>query len=641
MSASNKNNFSMLQATLKSSVISRITRLTVRGTLFTLAIVVLAAILRIWPLRIFASSVPWLTFYPAIMITAMVGGLLPGIITTISACLIVTCFWSILVTQPFITTFASEAGVFVFAFNGLLISIICEALHFANRKSIGLYSKLRTITDNVPVYISYLDREHYYRYANNRYTEIFQIPLQQIINRHCRDVLGDDYYETAKEKINKALSGEAFTFESSINIKSKGVIAVEISYIPDFDKSNIVSGIFVLVHDITDRKKVQEERREMQNLLQASKLASIGMLAAGVAHEINNPLAILKGNISLMQDNGDEKMAQILGRQDKAVDRIARIVKALNIYARNDEGGSPVRIDVHQALSETLELIIPLFQKENIEFDCRLNASKFVIDANVGSFQQILMNLLTNARDSFENKQNSKRIVIESKTNSGRLEISVADSGCGMTTNVLTHIFDPFFTTKPPGKGAGIGLSICQSLIGKMGGTISVKSEIEKGSIFTVSFPIAANLSMVAPAAAEQINKKRFTGRVLIVDDEDDVRVVMKRFLNELGLDVIEANDGDVALKIMQVDANIQFLITDINMPKMSGNILIRNIRNSGCANQAKIIVVTGRIDTNSEFALGDAPAIRPDAYLMKPFGPADLEAVLRNAVTTGSQKAA
>lgn len=244
------------------------------------------------------------------------------------------------------------------------------------------------------------------------------------------------------------------------------------------------------ITDITEHKKLETQ------LIHSAKLATIGTLAAGVAHEINNPMTIIKGNLFILNESLSEAKALsnetslLFDKLNTAVDRITKIVNNLRTFARPDTETTEV-VDFHKVLQETLAMVQKIIEKSGITVETRLSSKNPRVKGNAGKFQQVLLNLLTNARDALEGRKDAK-IVIETADVSGNLfTISVTDNGSGIPEDHLHRVFDPFFTTKAPGKGTGLGLSISRSLVEDAGGSLHLESEVGRGTSFSIILPVA------------------------------------------------------------------------------------------------------------------------------------------------------
>ncbi|MBF0298114.1 MAG: cyclic nucleotide-binding domain-containing protein [Oligoflexia bacterium] len=238
--------------------------------------------------------------------------------------------------------------------------------------------------------------------------------------------------------------------------------------------------------------ELQEAHRQ---LLQTDKLASIGMITAGVAHEINNPLTILNGYINMLRtefpkkNKSDEYYEKTFLKLEHACETIKRIVIGLKTYVRMDEDHT-VLIKLHETLQGSIDLVSFLYKKENIELVTEFDKdqSEIEIMGNVGQLQQVVINLLSNAKDAMEGREN-KKITLRTKIEDEFIIIDVSDNGQGITDENMQKLFKKFFTTKGVGKGTGLGLDIVRSIVNKMKGNINVSSQINIGTTFSIKVP--------------------------------------------------------------------------------------------------------------------------------------------------------
>ncbi|HAZ11423.1 MAG: hypothetical protein A2X86_10595 [Bdellovibrionales bacterium GWA2_49_15] len=355
-----------------------------------------------------------------------------------------------------------------------------------------------------------------------------------------------------------------------------------------------------------------KELGEMQEqIVHASKLASIGTLAAGVAHEINNPLQIIKGYGQLLekqlrQESRPDRLGELLQKQNNALERINSIVNGLRTFAEPSRD-ILVKVDLHQVLLNSLELVSGIFQKENIQIETSFQVTAPIISANVGKLQQVFMNLLSNAKDAIKQVKDSGVILIVSASTDEQVTIKISDNGVGMEAGELEQIFSPFYTTKAPGKGTGLGLSISHSFITSLGGQIFVESQKNVGSTFTLSFPAMAKI------------EKLVSGKVLVVDDEKDVRVILAAYLSDFGLQVDEALDGAEALSKLQ-HTPYDYVISDIIMPRLSGDQLLEEAMKLPHLSKTRFIIITGGIVSEFSPLQKKRIATLSHCFLAKPF---------------------
>ena len=377
------------------------------------------------------------------------------------------------------------------------------------------------------------------------------------------------------------------------------------------------------MRDVSEEKKLEKEKEKLQKqVFQKSKLESIGELAAGVGHEINNPLAIIQGYIEKIGGCYKKKIPDLIEPLkiiENSVDRIKNIVEGLRTYARMDTGHIQV-IDIHKIINDSISLIGFIFKQENIKIESLYKANNSEVNGNIGKFQQVIMNLFSNSKDAFNNKGGI--IKIETKNNRNNLILKFSDDGAGIKKENLDNIFNTFFTTKEVGKGTGLGLGISYKIIDSMNGKISVDSEYGIGTQFTLTLPIAGKENLLKDEDVEVGDDEddedgKLRGKVLVVDDEDDFRDIICENLKEFGLEVDDANSGEIALEKIKKN-KYDYIITDLKMPKVNGEKLVQEARRLG--GNEKIIVMTGGIVT--EYTKEQRHALRElaNGYLKKPF---------------------
>jgi signal transduction histidine kinase/ActR/RegA family two-component response regulator len=347
-----------------------------------------------------------------------------------------------------------------------------------------------------------------------------------------------------------------------------------------------------LVVELED-KNDQLEKAQQQMVIN-SKLASIGQLASGVAHEINNPLAVALMSIELIdfEKGASKDVEEHRERIFKSLIRIKGIVNGLRNYARHEEEDSEP-IPVCAVIQDSLFLIKKMFQSMQIEIVFDKPESEYVILGNRGKFQQVIMNFLSNARDAMK-ESDQKLITIRVSESNHQCVLEIQDTGCGIAKENQEKIFDMFYTTKEVGEGTGMGLGICLSIVQSMKGKIDIDSELGKGTNFKMIFPIHESDVQVDRDTMRSLRKeKKLQGTILVVDDETDVRNNLKLVFNNFGLTVTLAKDGQAALEIMQ-DKSFDIVFTDIQMPRLDGKELIHKILEKNA--DQKIIVCTGSV---------------------------------------------
>jgi PAS domain S-box-containing protein len=397
------------------------------------------------------------------------------------------------------------------------------------------------------------------------------------------------------------------------------------------DQAGRITGSLSSGEDVTARKELEAQ------LAQADRLSSMGMLAAGVAHEINNPLTYVLYNLQTLADDLPalvrdparalevKQIQEMLERIEQAVEganRVRDIVRDLKTFTRaDDERLVPV------SLNDTIETAISMAQNE-IKYRARLEreyGALPTLTANDGRLAQVFLNLVVNAAQSIEEGDvEHNEIRVRTRADGDHLVTEVSDTGAGIAAEDLPRIFDPFFTTKKVGVGSGLGLSICHSIVTSMGGTIRADSEPGNGARFTVRIPITHTIP--AAATTEAPVQRGSRGRFLIVDDEAHVGEAIQRMIADEH-DGVAVTSGKRAMAILERDQRFDGIICDLMMPDVTGMDLHAWLqqRNPGLAD--RMLFVTGGAFTPRAKAF-----LRrvENPRLEKPFDPAALKAWLR-----------
>jgi two-component system, cell cycle sensor histidine kinase and response regulator CckA len=397
----------------------------------------------------------------------------------------------------------------------------------------------------------------------------------------------------------------------------------------------VLVGIFSFVLDRrhTDRIVAQNAPRHSGQVSeQSQKMEAIGRLAGGVAHDFNNLLAVITGYSDLLLESlGPSDLNRAKVEQIKqAADSAASLTRQLLMFSRKHVI-QPVVLDINRIVGNTEKMLRRLI-KENIEFTVVLDRNLDHIKADPGQIEQIVLNLVVNARDAMPNggklRMQTRNICQERDSAqpgpgipSGRFVLlEVADTGTGMDQQTQAHLFEPFFTTKAVGAGTGLGLATVYGIVKQANGHIEVHSTPGHGSCFQIYLP-AAKGEEANRESGEDTAKPTFSGEsVLVVEDARPLRNLICEGLRTSGCTVVSARDGEEALRILkQRQAAVDLLLTDVIMPGMNGPALAKEVR-SRCP-QAKILYMTGY---SGEFIRADmlTPGV---SFIQKPFTPADL----------------
>ena len=341
----------------------------------------------------------------------------------------------------------------------------------------------------------------------------------------------------------------------------------------------------------------QTVKERTERLLQSEKVATMGSLLAGVAHELNNPLMALLGQTQLLRETlTDPAFARRTERITNAADRCVRIVRNFLTLARQRR---PERstITLPPVIQGALELLAYELRTEGVEVTVDAAAELPKVVADPHQLHQVLVNLIANAQHAMRRQPRPKRLTIGARHDAGRAvaQVTIADSGPGIPPAVLARIFEPFFTTKPAGEGTGLGLSLCRSMIEDHGGTIGVESTVGEGTCFTIELPVAAASAQPAAAPVSAPAQPVRARAILVVDDEEDIAADIAEALTREGHTTEVATNGAMALTLLSRRA-FDLVVSDTKMPVMDGEAFFAEAARRYPALQRRFIFLTGDI---------------------------------------------
>ncbi len=433
-------------------------------------------------------------------------------------------------------------------------------------------------------------------------------------------------------------------FETSHVAKNRTRFPVECSVTGvDFEGEAM---LLVVARDITERKRAEEALHQAEEKLrQAQRMEAIGKLAGGVAHDFNNLLTAINGYsaLGLAQASQESGLHGYMEEINKAGERAASLTRQLLAYSRK-QVLRPSTLDLNSAVSNTHKMLTRLVG-DHIHLALSLEESLGWVMADAGQMEQVLVNLVLNARDAMPDggeitlKTRNANLDGEEGTGSalsappGRyVVLSVQDNGIGMDVEVQKRIFDPFFTTKGIGKGTGLGLSVVQGIVAQSGGYIAVDSSPGKGSEFAIYLPTAMPAAMPSELPDRGSGSgPRGNETVLLVEDEDTVRNFTRKILEMQGYKVLEAHDGESAQLVndQYKDLEIHLLVTDMVMPGVGGREVARRFLDTRPGSH--VLFMSGYTG-ESESGLDGAPQ-GAAAFIHKPFTPAGLAHAVREAL--------
>jgi signal transduction histidine kinase len=404
-------------------------------------------------------------------------------------------------------------------------------------------------------------------------------------------------------------------------------------------KGSLARLCLAIDRELRDVEQRAEQRKMQEQLLISDRMASVGTLAAGVAHEINNPLASICTNLELMgkslaelasQTAYDRQLDEILDELHdarEAADRVRLIVRDLKIFSRapDDERRGPV--EVQRVLESSLRMAW-----NEIRHRARLvkeYGRTPLVDANEARLGQVFLNLIVNAAQAIPEGDAANNVVRLSTgvTADGRVSISVSDTGAGIAPETLPRIFDAFFTTKAVGVGTGLGLAICHRIVRGLGGEIQVESQLGQGATFQILLPPSAAEREAAPIPAPSSSAAVRRGRILIVDDEVMfARAVARSLAPEHEVEL--ASSAGAALERVKAGQQFDVIVCDLMMPQMTGMDLHAELSRIAPELAAGVVFVTGGAFTAGTRAFLDAV---PNQRIEKPFEAQQLRAVIND----------
>jgi len=508
------------------------------------------------------------------------------------------------------------------------------------------------LVDSFPDLILVLDTEAKYTFVSPRCREILGYTDDEVSEMKLGGRTHPEDLPKLMALYNDILAGKQnfASLEMRVRHKQGEWRKILFNFSPLFDERSKIEGVVLSGRDVTDLKRLEEQ------LIQAEKLAAMGQMLAGVAHELNNPLTAILGVTELVREREglDESMKRQLDLTHRQARRAARIVQNLLEFSRP---ASPQKklIDLSTIIERTLQLHEHSLRRNQVEvhFTPRTDLPPVIGDAN--QLIQVFLNLVSNAEQAIREVRESGRIQIRLATSSGNVVATVQDDGVGISPEAMPKLFDPFYTTKRPGGGTGLGLSICLSIAREHGGTIQAESLPAGGSAFSLYLPAAAETPQASTEHAPAKRNARKSGtdsrsgnsprptptilkgiRVLVLDDEDSIRSLLEEGLSAHGLKVSCASDAEEAAKLIAahpVDALLCDMRLKSNGPFSDGRAAAAHVLSAAKTHKPLVIYMTGEYVDPAALAGSDRAAL-----LQKPFRISEVLAILREAFVMAKQ---
>lgn len=512
------------------------------------------------------------------------------------------------------------------------------------RRLIEKEELFRLISENAADMIAVLDAQGRRLYNSPAYERVLGLSPQELQQTSVLEQVHPDDRPTVEQAAKQALeTGMGRTIEYRMRHKDGSWRFLESTASAAFNEKGTVERLIVVNRDVTGRRRLEEQVRQSQ------KMEAVGRLSGGIAHDFNNLLGVIIGYSEILQ----EKLADTTSLKSsvdeilKAGRRAASLTRQLLAFSRL-QVLEPRVLDLNSVVSDMEKMLVRLVG-EDLELNTVLDPSLGRIKADQGQLEQIVMNLIVNARDAMPH---GGRLTIET-SNIGidevfadsrpfpvktglYIRLSVTDTGIGMDSATQAHIFEPFFTTKEKGKGTGLGLATVYGVVKQSGGYIDVYSELGIGTTFKIYLP-RVDEPISSENSATLLDTLRGNETILLVEDEQSLRTLSRNLLELCGYTVLEAQNGAEAVEISKKhDGPIHLLLTDMVMPGMNGRTLGQVLTNY--RSELRVLYMSGY--TGQSFS--GSGALDPGShFLQKPFTRESLARKVREALERVSETAA
>jgi two-component system cell cycle sensor histidine kinase/response regulator CckA len=491
------------------------------------------------------------------------------------------------------------------------------------------HEEMINVVNMTPLPVVCLDEDGLLQDSNILFREKFIFDDPPVRGTSFIDLVIESQRDEIKNLLHSFLKGtnEAPSHDIYLNDTRDSVVAAYLAPLPLKDQK----GFMILLQDITDQKTFETR------LVQSQKMQAVGQLAGGIAHDFNNLLTAMIGFCDLLllrYTPGDQSFTDVMQIKQNA-NRAANLVRQLLAFSRQ-QTLQPKVMDVTDCLAEISALLRRLIGS-NIEFKMTHARDLGLVLVDQGQFEQVIINMVVNARDATEGAgtitlttencelKKSKRFGHDVIPAGSYVLVEISDTGCGINPEIMDRIFDPFFSTKEVGSGTGLGLSTVYGIVKQTGGFIHVKSKEGEGSTFSIYLPhcTAEKTEELPQLPEDKPTTPDLTGSstILLVEDEDAVRLFSARALRSKGYEVLEAINGEEALELIKANKqSIDLIISDVVMPQMDGPTFINEINQLKV--NPKVLFISGYAEETFHDRIKDNANIR---FLAKPFSLNDL----------------
>jgi PAS domain S-box-containing protein len=476
------------------------------------------------------------------------------------------------------------------------------------------------VFEGAPVGIFHFDAQGAVTACNDAFCTILGSPRRVLLGVRI-DTLPDP---VMKRCMLDTLAGNRAHYEGDYRSATSGrVRSVRVDYAPIFGDDGVVIGGVGIAEDVTERRALEAR------LSAADRLATVGTLAAGIAHEINNPLAYVMLNLGLLERDPElaPSSRTALERAREGAERVRLIIRDLRIFSRVEDDRR-VSIDVREAIDSALNLA-----RGEIAARARLVRETPPVPRVLGDearLSQVMLNLIMNAAQAIPaGDPHHHTITVRTAQRDSWIEVAISDTGEGIPRDQLAHIFEPFWTTKPVGVGTGLGLSIVHGIVEALCGRIEVESEPGTGSTFRVLLPVGPEPAPERVAPPREATAQAAPASILIIDDERHFAQALRAALQRRHRVDIETSGRAGLARLLRDGASYDLVVCDLMMPDVSGTTILEAVRDAAPELLGRIVIVTGGAYSEEVRGLLEQLSVR---VLEKPFEMAELEALIAHA---------
>jgi len=501
------------------------------------------------------------------------------------------------------------------------------------------YQTLNSIITACPHAIIAVDSQRNVKMWNPAAERMFGWSASEVVGGRVPFVSDDKRQESEAFNL-RALKGEPFNnYEVQRTRRDGTTLDLLVSAAPTYDVDGKIDGFLTVATDVTEHKSLERQ------FLRTQRLESVGALAGGIAHDLNNVLAPIRMSLQLLRERTSDPVARrTLDSLELCVGRGADLIRQIMTFARGVQG-ERIPVQMRHIIRDTKEVVLQTMPKA-VEIQVDIPNDLWTVTGDATQLQQVLMNLCLNARDAMPNggtlSIRAQNVLLDEADLPGKLGlhpgpyllVEVSDTGTGIDPEIQSKVFEPFFTTKDMGEGTGLGLSTVAAIVRNHGGRINLYSEVGRGASFKVYFPALRDAAEQAAAVAPPAHYDGSGECILVVDDEAAVRDIARLTLETHGYRVFEARDGAEGVAVYaQHCKEIRVVISDMDMPIMNGVAMMRSLETIDP--QVRIICASGLVPA-SRSAQNRMPPNPLRMTLAKPYTAGELLRTVRDLMVVG-----